>query len=256
MAGYMKRLFRGFCMSFSMFCSVPFPFHIWDESCHNLVLLFFPVIGAFMGLLWWGIIELLLMSGIHPVLTSAAAGLVPYIAAGFLHLDGYMDTCDAVLSRRPVEEKLRILKDPHTGSFAVIMLAVLFILQFAAAFVIIEKGNYIKLLITIPVISRCCSAFSIMCLKKMEQSGYANMFGKNITARHKIFIIIILILAAALSFYLAGINGLIATAAIMAGFTAAMAYKYNNLGGVSGDLAGCALVTGELCGLIAMAVIQ
>ena len=41
-----------------------------------------------------------------------------------------MDVCDALLSRRDKQEKLRILKDPHTGAFAVISVVMLFIVNF------------------------------------------------------------------------------------------------------------------------------
>ena len=242
-------------MSFGMFCAIPLPFHLWDETCVNLVLPFFPVIGGLIGLLWWGVAVVLNLSGIHIMLAAAVVALVPFLATGFLHLDGYMDTSDAVLSSRPIEDKLRILKDPHTGAFAVIMLAVLFVLQFASAFVFVEKGRNYVLLIILPVISRCCSAFSVLCLKPMTQSSYANMFRENTGISHKIFVIIIAIACITLSFFLSGINGLIVVGSVILGFTAAMACAYMNLKGVSGDLAGFALVIGELCGLVALAIL-
>jgi adenosylcobinamide-GDP ribazoletransferase len=181
--------------------------------------------------------------------------LVPFFATGFLHLDGYMDTSDAVLSRRPLEDKLRILKDPRTGAFGVIMLAVLFVLQFASVFAVIEKGGNLALLIIIPIISRCCSALSILCLKPIAQSGYANMFRQNTAVAHKIFIIFIAGSSATLSFFFMGIYGLIVIISAIAGFTGAMVYAYKDLKGVSGDLAGFAIVISELCALAAMAVI-
>jgi len=242
-------------MSFGMFCAIPRPFQLWDESCLNLVLPCFPLIGAIIGALWWGIAKLLLLSGIHTVLASAVAALIPFLATGFLHLDGYMDTSDALLSRRSIEEKLRILKDPHTGAFAVIMLAVLFVLWFASVYVIIEKGKDLALLIVIPVVSRCCTALSILCLKTLTQSGLANMFRQNTGAAHKIFITIIAAIGVTLSFISDGLYGIAVAAFVIAGFTAAMACVYRDLKGVSGDLAGFALVTGELCGLAAMAIL-
>ena len=251
----MKRYIKGLYMAFGMFCAIPQPFHLWDDTCVNLVLPFFPVVGGLIGVLWWGIAVVFNLSGIHIVLAAAVVALVPFLATGFLHLDGYMDTSDAVLSSRPIEDKLRILKDPHTGAFAVIMLAVLFVLQFASVFVFIEKGKTLVLLIILPVISRCCSALSILCLKPMAQSAYANMFGQNTGIAHKIFLILVAIAAIALSFFFSGIRGIIVVASVILGFTAAMACAYTNLKGISGDLAGFALVIGELCGLAALAII-
>ncbi|MCL2478277.1 MAG: adenosylcobinamide-GDP ribazoletransferase [Treponema sp.] len=251
----MKRYLRGFYMSFGMFCAVPLPFQLWDDSCANLMLPCFPLVGAVIGALWWGAAELLILSGIHLMFVSAVTALVPFLASGFLHLDGYMDTSDAVLSRRPPEEKLRILKDPHTGSFAVIMLAVLFIMQLASVYAIMEKRNYLLLFIAIPVISRCCSAISVLMLKTLPQSSYAKTFSKNSAAAHRIFIIVIAAAGIVFSFFVAGIYALIVAAAVIAGFWAAMAWEYVDLEGVSGDLAGFALVIGELAGLAAMAAI-
>ena len=39
-----------------------------------------------------------------------------------IHVDGFMDTMDAMHSYLPREEKLRILKDSHIGAFSVICL--------------------------------------------------------------------------------------------------------------------------------------
>jgi adenosylcobinamide-GDP ribazoletransferase len=251
----MKKFFKGLYMSFGLFCAIPLPVHVWDDACANLILVCFPLTGALIGILWWGIAKTVIFCGVHIMLASAITAIVPFIASGFLHLDGYMDTSDAVLSRRPLEEKLRILKDPHTGAFAVIMLAVLFVMQFAAAYAIVEKGQRLVLLITIPIISRCCGALSILCLNTMAQSGYANMLRKNTGAGHKTAVIIMAILAVSLSGYFARTTGLIIAGSVIAGLTISLACAYRGLKGVSGDVAGFAIVIGELCGLIAMAVV-
>ena len=249
----MKRLLKGFYMSFTMFCAVPRPIHVWDDKCLNVVLPCFPLIGAFVGAVWWGVSELILLSGIHIMLTAAVLTIVPFLLTGFIHLDGFMDTSDAVLSRRPIEDKLRILKDPHAGAFAVIMLAVLFILQFAAMYVAAEKEKLLPLFLLIPVISRSCAAMSILCLKTLEQSNFALMFRQKTGIQHKLFIVVILIAALVLFYFIAGINGLIVATAEVAGFALAMLYAYKDLKGVSGDIAGYALVISELCAIIAMA---
>ena len=242
-------------MSFGMFCAIPLPVHLWDDKCMNLMLAYFPLVGAIIGALWWGAAELLVFSGVHIILVSAVLAVLPFFVTGFLHLDGYMDTSDAVLSRRPLEDKLRILKDPHTGAFAVIMLAVLFVMQFAAVYAAVEKGEYLVLLIIIAVISRCCTAMSILCLNTMAQSGYANMYRQNTGISHRIFLSMLAVSAAAISFILTGVYGLIVAGAVIIGFIGAMAYAYKEFKGISGDLAGYALVIGELCGLVALAVI-
>lgn len=58
---------------------------------------------------------------LRAVLLAAA----PWLVTGFLHLDGYMDVCDALLSRRDLTTRQKILKDSHCGAFAVICMVLL-----------------------------------------------------------------------------------------------------------------------------------
>ena len=243
-------------MSLGMFCAIPLPRRQWDDSCLDLVLCFFPLVGLLLGLLWRGLAWLLALSGIHIMLATAALAVAPFLLTGFLHLDGYMDTGDALLSRRPLEEKLRILKDPHTGAFAVVLAAVLFILQFAAVYAALDAGGSFTPVVFIAVVSRCCASLAILCLQVMPQSGYGNMFKGSTGAPHKAFVGALAVAATGASYVFGGRTGLTAALATAAGFTWAMTRAYKELKGVSGDLTGFALTIGEWCGLAAMAVLN
>ena len=242
-------------MAFSMFCAIPLPFHIWDEACLNLVLTSFPIVGLFLGIIWWVLAELLSFSGIPIILTVAILTVTPFLLTGFLHLDGFMDTSDAVFSRRPIEEKLRILKDPHLGAFSVIALVILFILFFAAMYVLVDEKKHFIILIFINIISRCCASFSLLSFKTMPQSNYANMFRQNTKLLHKCFLIFIVLLTAGIAYKLSGLNGLIVIAFVIFGFFIAILSSYRELKGVSGDTAGYSLVISELFGLFSLAII-
>ena len=54
--------------------------------------------------------------------------MIPIIITGGIHLDGLLDTADALSSYKSMEEKLEILKDSHTGAFAIIVGGAWFIL--------------------------------------------------------------------------------------------------------------------------------
>ena len=241
-------------MSFGMFCAIPLRFRVWDEACAGLMLPCFPLVGAVIGAVWYGAAWLMAISGVHNVFAAAVTAVAPFILSGFLHLDGYADTSDAVLSRRPFEEKLRILKDPHMGVFSVVMIAVLFLLQFAAVYAVIDRGIPLAPLVVIPVVSRCCAALALLCLDTMPQSGYGTLFRQNARAVHRIFVAAIAVSAVALAWLFTGALGLATVILTVAGFTAAMAYVRAEFNGVSGDLAGFSLVVSELCGLIALGV--
>ena len=241
-------------MSLGMFCGVPLPFHIWDEKYTSLMVASLPLVGGIIGALWW-LAGLLLLSMEAPlVLTAAVLALAPFLIAGFIHLDGYMDTSDAILSYRPLEDKLRILKDPRVGAFAVIMLGFVLILQFAAMFSVVERGGDLALLIVIPIISRGCSAMAIFVVRHMPESNYAALLRQNIGASHKIFVALIIIAAIAAAALYAGHVGLIVAAAVILFYVGAMAKAFKNFKGISGDLLGYSLVISELGGLIVWAL--
>jgi adenosylcobinamide-GDP ribazoletransferase len=238
-------------MAFGMFCAIPLP-KIWDESCADRVLPNMPIVGVLIGAIWWGAAELLSFVGVHAVLAAAIIMLVPFVVAGFIHLDGYMDTSDAILSRRSNDERVRILKDPHTGAFAVIMVSILFVLQFAAAYAVFDGGRHLALLVVIPVISRCGSALAVFCLKTAPYSGYAAMFRRGAGATHRIVVVFFTACILAAAWLIAGASGLIVAGAAALAYVVAMAIAYRCLGGVSGDLTGFSLVVCELCGIVAL----
>jgi adenosylcobinamide-GDP ribazoletransferase len=147
------------------------------------MLVFLPAVGLVIGLIWYGLYLLMARINIPLQLQIAALMLYPYLITGFIHLDGFMDTSDALLSRRPLEDKLRILKDPHTGAFAVISVAILFIICYASMSSVMEqvhlkqaldiaKGDPMLALIFIPVITRCCSAAAVLAGKPLAHSQY------------------------------------------------------------------------------------
>ena len=49
-------------------------------------------------------------------------GSDPLLVTGGFHVDGFLDTCDALHSYQSMEKKQEILKDPHIGAFAVLSL--------------------------------------------------------------------------------------------------------------------------------------
>ena len=105
-------------VAFAMFSAVPVPQFAWNEKNMRYALCAFPLVGLLCGVLWF-------VCGVLPLPAPArAAGfcLVPVWVTGGIHLDGYADTCDALASYGDREKKLEILKDPHCGAFAVIRL--------------------------------------------------------------------------------------------------------------------------------------
>jgi len=243
-------------MSLGMFSGIPLPFHVWNEKYVPLMVASIPLVGVVIGSIWWMAGLLVISLGLPHSITAAILTLAPFFIAGFIHLDGYMDTSDALLSCRSFKERQRILKDPLVGSFAVVMLGILFLVQFAAMYAIAEHGQYLGLLISIPVISRSCSAFSIFVLRHSPQSNYTTMMSQNISVANKLFVLLIAIVATRFSYLYAGFLGTAVAVAVILGFAIAMRRVYKSFDGISGDLLGYSMVIGELCGLLTFAVIH
>lgn len=252
----MKKYVNGFCMSLSMFSKIPLPFHVWDKKYASLVVTSFPLVGLVIGGIWWAVGLLLLWLAVPLMVTAAIMTLMPFFVAGFIHLDGYMDTSDALLSYRPLEDRLLILKDSNIGAFAAVMLGILFVLQFAAMYTVIESGKYLALLVVISVVSRCCAALSMLVLRHIPQSNFSSMLTGDIKAVHKIFIVLLAVATSIAAISYAGLPGLITLCAVILGFMLAIRAVFKSFKGISGDLLGYSLVICELCGLITLAILQ
>lgn len=265
---------QAFFMSLGMFSSIPCPYRPWNEKARRLMLVFFPLVGLVIGLIWYGLWLLLDWTGIPFQLQAAVMMLYPYLITGFIHLDGFMDTSDALLSRRPLEDKLRILKDSHAGAFAVISVAILFVFCFASMSTVIGQihfkqalgvadGDLMLALILIPVITRCCSAIAVLAGKPLNHSQYrqgpgAEKPAAEVTAVSLIALAVILVSLAIGMGMLGKVAdwsvALVLAAAVLA-YLAAMFGAVRQFKGVSGDLAGYALTVGEGFAVVVLALL-
>ena len=244
----MKRAMHAFAMCQSMFCAIPCPWQVWDEEARPLMLAFLPLVGLEIGLLWAGLAWLCGAVGLYAPLTAFALCAFPFLAAGHIHLDGFMDVTDAVRSCRSPERRREILKDPHVGSFAVIGCALLMLAQYAGFAV--GRGD-LRVLVLIPGVSRCLSAAAVTCLPAMDTSQYAGG-----TRRKPVLTAALGMLAVFLAagFLVCGRYGF-CLVGLAAGYGLALRRGYRSLGGMNGDIAGYALTLGELCAVILYAVI-
>jgi len=76
-----------------------------------------PLVGALIGALA-GIGAAFAAHFGHPSYAPAVAIVLSVILSGAIHLDGYLDSCDALIASVPPATRLTILKDPRHGTFA------------------------------------------------------------------------------------------------------------------------------------------
>ena len=99
-------IFRWFAVSFSLYSKIPMPRFIWkeDDMAHSLT--FFPFVGVAIGGVIWLINVPAFMAGVPVAVRIMLTILTPLLITGGFHLDGFMDTEDALKSYAPTEKKL------------------------------------------------------------------------------------------------------------------------------------------------------
>jgi len=248
------RIIKGFIMSLGMFSIIPVPKSSWDDKYASLVTPALPPVGLLIGVLWYGLSFPLSISNVPLIIKSVVILFIPFFLSGFIHLDGYMDTADAVFSRRSTDEKKRILKDPHTGAFAVIALVGLILFQFCAVYSIIDAQKGLLIFVLIPVVSRGLAGISALRLKPLFETGYVASFKSGAKTGHTVFICVLVALCCASAWLTLGITALPLLAGIAAGIIA-VCYLYRQFHGISGDLSGCIITVSEFAALLCMSLL-
>lgn len=124
---------RSLCIAFSTYSRIPVPQVAWTDENRKYSMCFFPLIGAVIGLLLWGWLALCDALGFGALLRGAVGALLPILVTGGIHMDGFMDTSDALASWQSPEKRLEILRDSHVGAFAVLGCAGYLLLDAGAA---------------------------------------------------------------------------------------------------------------------------
>lgn len=245
---------KGFIMALGMFTIIPVPKNHWDDRHLAKVMPSLPLAGLIIGALWFAAAYALRLFAAPHMLSAAAVMFVPFILTGFIHLDGYMDTADAFFSRRGIDEKKRILKDPHTGAFAVIAVVGLALFTFAAVFSVFEGEKNLLQFILVPAVSRCIAGIFMLNSKPIFETGYHVTFKTGTKPRHTFFICAALAACLAAAQFVPCLNLWPLLAAAIAG-AAVSAFLIKHFNGMSGDLCGCAITLSELAALVCAALI-
>ena len=241
----------GFFMAWSMFLAIPCPVKKWDDAKRPQMLAALPFVGLVAGAVWLAVYKLcnvLSLKVIGLALTAAA----PWIVTGFMHLDGFLDCADAVLSFRDRERRIEILKDSHVGSFAVICMSILAIFTFAAWVQTGYRANLFVLLF-IPAVSRAMAAACVLGFKPLGTSSYKKMSEEKRSKGPIVFCIMTAVVFCAAAVLLAGLQGIAVLVSAVCTLLTVLRIRAN-LGGMSGDISGCAITTGEAFALIALSI--
>lgn len=252
----MKSLWNSFKIAFAMFSKIPMPQAEWTEENMRYMLCFFPFVGGAAGLLTLGVSWLGEYFGFGTGFMAMALILVPVLVTGGIHVDGLLDTSDALSSWRDREKRLEILKDSHAGAFAVITACVYFLVLYGGFSQITGDWTAMKLIALGYVVSRCFSGLGVITLPKANAGGTVAEFSRkaqDTTVRNTL--IVYLVLLAALMLLIQPVWGAVTfvTAVLVSLFYKHKAMKY--FGGTTGDLSGYFLCLCEAWMVLALAIL-
>ena len=250
-------VFRAFFIAISMYSRIPVPQFAWKDKDMRYTICFFPFIGVILGFFQYLLNCLLLKNILCDWEFVLLSMLLPLLITGGIHLDGFMDTADALHSYAPSERKLAIMKDPHIGAFSVISLlapALLWILSLMELSAHMTAS--ISLLFSaVYILSRILSGLALVCFPSAKKDGLLFTFA---SASHKKNVRIILCLYAAILSILMLLTDLTAGGLLILFAVLFMVFYYRmsirQLGGITGDTEGWFLCITELFMLMILAL--
>ena len=164
------RLFESLLIALSTYSAVPVPQLDWNEKNMRYAICFFPAVGVLCGAALWLWAVLAQATGMSGVLFAAIAACLPILVTGGIHMDGYLDTVDALSSHQTCEKKLAIMKDANCGAFAVIYGGV-YLLAYAGFAYEVFAAGHILLICPLFVLSRALSGLCAVNLPNARKSG-------------------------------------------------------------------------------------
>lgn len=150
---------------------------IIDSKKLGSSIIYFPLIGAFLGLILIILNKLLYTIFPEPLLSLILITTLITLS-GALHLDGLADTCDAIFSGKNKQAMLSMMHDTHKGTFGVI--GIIIIILFKVSLVSLVPINLRNLgIFLMAILSRYSMQLAITFFPYARREGKAKVFFEN-----------------------------------------------------------------------------
>jgi len=213
---------------------------------------FYPLVGLIVGLLLWGMSQVLTWLGISDKELSAALLLVLWVwLTGGLHLDGLADTADAWIGglgeRR---HTLEIMKDSRSGPFAIMALTLVLLCKWAGIAALDGTGAAGSL-IWIPVLARAHLLLLLLTTPCARSAGMGREVGAHLP-HAAAWVAMVTTLISSLLFFGSAVLVPIGAGGVL--FLRWRRSMVTRLGGFTGDTAGALVELSETVMLTAAAL--
>lgn len=250
----MSNLFKSMAITFAMYSKIPVRNFNWEKENMKYCLLFLPVVGIVEGVFLIAFSIFLNKLNVNPILIAAVLTVLPILYTGGIHMDGFLDTMDALGSNQDKQKKLNILKDSNSGAFAIIG-GLVYILLYFASLLTFQGFTRIYILAVSYMLIRAYSALSLIVFKNARGSGLAFEFADKSLIYTNRTVLIGFILLGSVAMIIINVNyGLLCAISTFLVFMYYRVKSFEEFGGITGDLAGYFLQLAELVVVLVLAL--
>lgn len=141
---------------------------------------YFPLVGVLVGGLLVGLNKILAYL-FPPGLTAGLLLAAWVILTGALHLDGFLDACDALFGGSDPETRLRVLRDERVGSFAMAGGVLLLLTKYAALSAV---PSIMAGLLLAPALGRWAMTLAIVAFPYARPEGLGRAMKDHASSEH------------------------------------------------------------------------
>jgi adenosylcobinamide-GDP ribazoletransferase len=239
---------RLFLIAFQFLTIVPLPFALrCEEEDLGRSMTYFPVVGLVIGALLAGtdyLLAPLLPRGIGDLILIALLSIV----TGGLHLDGLSDVCDGLAARGSRERFLEVMKDSRVGAVGAVALVLGLGLKYQALLAVPLEYKR-EVLLFFPLAARFAQVQMTVGATRARKDGLGCAF---IGGAGLIQFVLAYSITLVAAYLLIGMNGIYCALFLYLLTWGIKSWSHKRLGGITGDLIGCASELNEIFCLIVL----
>ncbi|MEX2247664.1 MAG: adenosylcobinamide-GDP ribazoletransferase [Dehalococcoidia bacterium] len=200
----------------------------------------FPAVGLLLGAALVGV-DRIAMRALPPVAVDALVVVALIVLTGALHLDGLADAADGLFGGRDAEDRLRIMRDVHAGTYAIVAVFAVLLLKWSGL-LSLPVNVRVEALLLFPCLARFSLLVAIAVFPYAREEGVGAGFRERAwpgaTLAGGAFVLLV-------SVGMLGAGGALAFAFAIAAGLAAGAFATRLAGGMTGDVYGATVEVSE-----------
>lgn len=146
-----------------------------DEKDFRKGIVWFTTVGAILGIILVGVGVFLSTLRVSPMVVATLLVTSHVVLTGGLHLDGLSDSADGLLSNRPAERMLEIMKDSRIGANGVIALILVLLVKVALIAELVLRDDWWPILL-FPILGRFLVTYAMKRGHSPRTQGMGNLF--------------------------------------------------------------------------------